>query len=104
MKGIESRSDADANAAGALGIEHRLDLTAIADPEAQQFIYLINQNNAQVEIIDRQSGKILSNFGRPGTFPGEFNQAHGIAVDSKNNVYIAENRGRRIQKFKIAAK
>jgi DNA-binding beta-propeller fold protein YncE len=73
------------------------------DP-AQQFIYLINQNNAQVEIIDRQSGKILSSFGRPGTFPGEFNQPHGIAVDSKNNVYIAENRGRRIHKFKIAGK
>jgi sugar lactone lactonase YvrE len=68
--------------------------------EAQQFIFLINQNNAQVEIIDRQSGKILSSFGRPGSFPGEFNQAHGIAVDSKNNVYIAENRGRRIDRFK----
>jgi streptogramin lyase len=67
----------------------------------QQFIFLINQNNARVEIIDRQSGKILSSFGRPGTFPGEFNQAHGIAVDSKDNVYIAENRGRRIHKFKI---
>jgi DNA-binding beta-propeller fold protein YncE len=73
------------------------------DP-AQKFIYLINQNNAQVEIIDRQSGKILSSFGRPGTFVGEFNQAHGIAVDSKDNVYIAENRGRRIQKFKMARK
>ena len=73
------------------------------DP-AQKFIYLINQNNAQVEIIDRQSGKILSSFGRPGTFSGEFNQAHGIAVDSKDNVYIAENRGRRIQKFKIVSK
>lgn len=67
----------------------------------QQFIFLINQNNAQVEIIDRQSGKILSSFGRPGAFPGQFNQPHGIAVDSKNNVYIAENRGRRIDKFKI---
>jgi DNA-binding beta-propeller fold protein YncE len=73
------------------------------DP-AQKFIYLINQNNAEIEIIDRQSGKILSSFGRPGTFVGEFNQAHGIAVDSKDNVYIAENRGRRIQKFKMASK
>ncbi len=69
---------------------------------AQQFIFVINQNNAQVEIIDRQSGKIVSTFGRPGSFLGEFNQPHGIAVDSKNNVYIAENRGRRVHKFKIA--
>ncbi|PYR85113.1 MAG: hypothetical protein DMG19_15545 [Acidobacteria bacterium] len=31
-----------------------------------------------------------------------FNQAHGIAVDSKDNIYIAENRGRRVLKFKPA--
>ena len=70
----------------------------------QQFIFVINQNNAQVEIIDRQSGKIVSSFGRPGSFPGEFNQPHGIAVDSKNNVYIAENRGRRVDKFKMGSR
>ena len=67
----------------------------------QRLLYLINQNNAQVEIIERESGKILSSFGRTGHFPGEFDQAHGIAVDSKGNVYIAENRGRRVQKFPI---
>jgi streptogramin lyase len=72
------------------------------DPN-QRLIYLINQNTARVEIIDRASGKILSHFGRPGSFPGEFNQAHGIAVDSKDNVYIAENRGKRVHKFKIVA-
>jgi len=70
------------------------------DPN-QRLIFLINQNNAQVEIIDRQSGKILSSFGRPGSFPGQFNQAHGIAADSKDNVYIAENRGRRVHKFRV---
>jgi hypothetical protein len=36
-------------------------------------------------------------------FPGEFNQAHGIAVDSNGNVYVDENRGKRVHKFKIAA-
>jgi DNA-binding beta-propeller fold protein YncE len=67
----------------------------------QRLMYLINQNNARVEIIERETGKILSSFGRAGHFPGEFDQPHGIAVDSKGNVYVAENRGRRIQKFKI---
>jgi hypothetical protein len=37
--------------------------------------------------------------GRPGSFPGQFNQVHGIAVDSKGNVYLDENRGRRVHKF-----
>jgi len=68
----------------------------------QSYIFVINQNNAQIEIIDRESGKIVGNFGRAGTFPGQFNQAHGIAVDSRGNIYIAENRGRRIHKFSVA--
>ncbi len=66
----------------------------------QTLIYVINQNNGVVEIVDRQTGKILSSFGRIGHFPGEFDQPHGIAVDSEGNVYIAENRGKRVQKFK----
>jgi DNA-binding beta-propeller fold protein YncE len=68
----------------------------------QNLIFVINQNNATIDMIDRDSGKIIGSFGRSGTFPGEFNQPHGIAVDSRGNVYVAENRGRRIHKFMIA--
>ncbi|HEY5616366.1 MAG TPA: hypothetical protein VIK60_00390 [Vicinamibacterales bacterium] len=70
----------------------------------QRLLFVINQNNAQIEIIDRESGKVIGNFGRSGTFPGQFNQPHGIAVDPKGNIYIAENRGRRIHKFTSAAR
>jgi DNA-binding beta-propeller fold protein YncE len=71
------------------------------DP-SQAFIYVINQNNSQIEIIDRQTGKIVSAFGNGvGHFPGQFDQPHGIALDSRGNVYVAENRGKRIQKFKV---
>jgi DNA-binding beta-propeller fold protein YncE len=69
----------------------------------QRLIFLINQNNSQIEIIDRRSGKILSSFGRAGHFPGEFDQPHGIAVDSKGNVYVAENRGKKVQRFKMVS-
>jgi DNA-binding beta-propeller fold protein YncE len=69
---------------------------------SQSLMFVINQNNSQIEIMDRHSGKVLSAFGRVGRYPGQFDQAHGIAVDSKNNIYIAENRGRRVQKFKMA--
>ena len=72
-------------------------------PDAvQRLLFVLNQNNSQIEIFERATGKRLSTFGRPGAFPGEFIQAHGIAVDSKGNVFVAENRGRRIHKFKIA--
>ena len=69
------------------------------DP-AQRLMFVLNQNNARIEIIERATGKNLGNFGRPGSFPGQFNQIHGIAVDSKGNVYLSENRGRRIHKFR----
>ena len=65
----------------------------------QRLMFLINQNNAQIEVMDHETGKILSHFGRPGHYPGQFDQAHGIAVDTRGNVYTAENRGRRVQKF-----
>ncbi len=65
----------------------------------QRLMFVVNQNNSRIEIIDRETGAILANFGRPGHFVGEFDQPHGIAVDSKGNVYVAENRGKRVQKF-----
>ncbi|HXD15849.1 MAG TPA: hypothetical protein VN654_02460 [Vicinamibacterales bacterium] len=65
----------------------------------QNVIFVVNQNNATIDMVDRASGKMIGHFGRSGNFPGEFNQAHGIAVDSRGNVYVAENRGRRIHKF-----
>jgi len=68
------------------------------DP-AQTFIFVVNQNNSRVDVVDRQSGKIVSTIGQIGLLPGQFNQPHSIAVDSHNNLYVGENRGRRIHKF-----
>jgi DNA-binding beta-propeller fold protein YncE len=70
------------------------------DP-AQSLMFVVNQNNSQIDIVDRQSGKMLSSFGQIGKLAGQFDQAHGIATDSKNNVYVSENRGRRIHKFRM---
>jgi len=72
-----------------------------ADP-MQTFMYVINQNNSRIEVVERQTGRLVSSFGGgAGHFPGQFDQAHGIAVDSKGNVFVAENRGKRVQKFRL---
>jgi DNA-binding beta-propeller fold protein YncE len=69
-------------------------------PDAsQRWIFVINQNYSRIEIIDRERGAIVGNVGRAGQLAGEFDQPHGIAVDSRGNVYVAENRGKRVQKF-----
>jgi NHL repeat-containing protein len=72
-------------------------------PDANQtYMFVVNQNNSQIEMIERATGKVLPSFGRAGNFAGQLNQPHGIAVDSKGNVYVDENRGRRVHRFKIA--
>jgi sugar lactone lactonase YvrE len=70
------------------------------DPE-QKYMFVINQNNSQIEMIERATGKKLGSFGHAGRYAGDLDQPHGIAVDSKGNVYVDENRGRRVHKFKI---
>jgi len=71
-------------------------------PDANQtFIFDINQNTDEIDVIDREGGKVVAHFGQIGKLPGQFDQPHGIAVDSKGNIFIAENRGRRVHKFRV---
>ena len=72
------------------------------DPN-QRFIYVANQNQREVDILDRATGEVVSTIGH-GTglfFPGQLFDAIRAAVDSKGNVYVAEDEGRRLQRFKI---
>ena len=71
------------------------------DP-GQKFMYVINEIDEQIDIIDRASGQVLGSFGRPGHQVGEFMHAHTMALDSKGNIYVGESvDGRRVQKFKV---
>ena len=72
---------------------------AFSPDRAQQFLYVGDLGNNQINILDRQSLKILGKFGKAGTAPGEFNILHEIAADSKGNLYTAETRSRRVQRF-----
>jgi DNA-binding beta-propeller fold protein YncE len=71
------------------------------DP-AQTFMYVMNEDDEQVEIVDHANGEILGSFGRAGHQVGELTHGRELAVDSKGNVYVAESEiGKRIQKFEI---
>ena len=74
---------------------------AFSRDAAQKYMYVINQDNEKIDILDHASGLLLSSFGRVGRQPGEFTYAHFLAVDSKGNIYVTEvGTGKRIQKFK----
>ena len=76
-----------------------VDLGFSPDPE-QRFLYVMS-GDEHLRILDRQSLKIVGQFGRLGHLAGQFWHTHAIAVDSKGNIYTAEagTAGRRVQKY-----
>lgn len=70
-------------------------------PDARQrFMYVADDPNGEVQVLNRADGKRVASFGRKGTMAGEFRSLHNIASDSKGNIYTAEaGWGRRVQKF-----
>lgn len=46
------------------------------------------------------TGEFLMEWGRKGDGRGEFNEPHGIAIDAKGRVYVADRRNVRVQVFK----
>ena len=71
---------------------------ALSPDRAQQFLYVADINN-RIHVLDRKSMKVLDSWGKGGTAPGEFGTVHEIATDSKGNLYTAELRTHRVQKF-----
>src|ERR1700723_1498000 len=55
----------------------------------------INSRIAKVS----KDGEWLMSWGTPGSDPGQLTTPHSIAVDAKNNVYVADRGNRRIQVF-----
>jgi sugar lactone lactonase YvrE len=46
-----------------------------------------------------KTGKLIKSWGKLGTGPGEFDQPHSLAFDSKGLLYIADRNNNRIQVF-----
>jgi DNA-binding beta-propeller fold protein YncE len=52
--------------------------------------------NDRLVKLDR-TGTFLAEFGRKGTGPGEFDQPHALAFDSKGRLFVADRSNNRIQ-------
>jgi DNA-binding beta-propeller fold protein YncE len=67
----------------------------------QKHLFSADGENNVVWIQLRDSGAILSRFGRSGRQAGHFHWVHNLVVDSRGNIYTAEvDNGKRAQKFK----
>ena len=63
-----------------------------------EFVYMVNGFTGQVVQMDLQ-GKVLAALGRPGKAPGEFGEAHFIAVSPKQELYVADSVNGALVKF-----
>src|SRR5437879_7356480 len=59
--------------------------------------------NSRIAKVDKD-GAWLKSWGEPGDQPGQFNVPHSIAIDSQNNIYVADRGNRRIQIFNTDGK
>lgn len=56
------------------------------------------QPNNRIQKFDK-NGKFIKMWGKSGTGPGEFDQPHSLAFDSKGRLYVADRNNNRIQIF-----
>jgi sugar lactone lactonase YvrE len=64
----------------------------------KQHVYMVNGFAGQVVQMDL-SGKVLAALGKPGKGPGEFGEAHFIAVSPKEEIYVADSVNGALVKF-----
>jgi hypothetical protein len=73
---------------------------AFSPDPGQQFIYCPDFNKGEIAIVNRKTLETVGAFGSRGGGPGQFQNLHSIAIDSKGHIYGPEVApGRRLQKF-----
>ncbi len=73
---------------------------SFSSDQAQSCLYVGDNSNMTVYILNRSNSQELGRLGRSGRMAGEFHWLHQVSVDSQGNLYTAEvDTGKRIQKF-----
>jgi hypothetical protein len=68
--------------------------------KAQSCLYVGDNTNQTIYILDRKTLKELGRLGSGGRNIGQFHWLHQVSLDSHGNIYTAEvDTGKRIQKF-----
>jgi streptogramin lyase len=71
----------------------------IVSPKGDVFISEGHGAGNNIVFKFSKDGKLIKSWGKLGTGPGEFDQPHSLAFDSKGRLYIADRNNNRIQVF-----
>jgi hypothetical protein len=72
----------------------------VVAPNGDIFVADGHGGNSNARIVKlSKGGKFLKAWGKKGSAPGEFNELHAIAMDSKGRVFVADRGNNRIQIF-----
>jgi sugar lactone lactonase YvrE len=63
-----------------------------------KYIYMVNGYAGQILRLDLD-GKVLAAIGKAGPGPGEFGEAHSIAVSAKGEIWVADSINSTVHKF-----
>jgi DNA-binding beta-propeller fold protein YncE len=75
---------------------------AFSHDDGQKYLLVADGEDNVIWIVNRSDGAIVGMTGHAGRNAGQFHHVHGIAEDSKGNLYTGEvDTGRRIQKFAL---
>jgi DNA-binding beta-propeller fold protein YncE len=81
------------------GYFYRPSAVAVA-PDGTIFVADGHGGDSNARIVKlAPDGKIIKTWGKKGSAPGEFNEPHGIALDSAGRVFVADRVNSRIQIF-----
>jgi sugar lactone lactonase YvrE len=72
--------------------------TKLATSKTGEIFVSDGYGNARVHRFSAD-GKLIKSWGEPGNGAGQFNLPHGIAVDERNLVYLADRENERIEVF-----
>lgn len=72
--------------------------TGVAVGPANDMYVSDGYGNARVHRF-AESGELLQSWGSPGRGPGQFLTPHGIFVDARGTVYVADRENDRVQRF-----
>ena len=74
---------------------------ALSPDQEQTFLYVVDGSNKAIRIVDRRTLEVLGSVGgHAGHNAREFFHIHGIAADSKGNLFLGEvNNGQRYYRY-----